>query len=1561
MVADVSRQFGFAAGALLLATMTVTGTPAQGVPTVPVTVMAAAAAPTSPTDETKVPHYFGPYPNWANSPYTLSTADVTLDDPAGTGAGATAVAEVDPVSGGIASITVTSPGHDYSAGTTVSVAGSTGTAATATAEVNPGKAVIGLRVDNAGVGYGGFELTIGGPGTGAAAVASGGVASVELTDGGSGYTMPTIDFDLPDDPAGTIAKAHVPMVANGDPIDGMDADGTITAVVVDDPGSGYSSAPGVTVRDGTIYDPINGSTPATATTTLKLVGATVTDPGTGYTSVPTVTATDPTGAGSGAAVTAVTDVGSILGITVETAGDGYLSPGIKKFQDELPLPCDPGADGTGCPTALVGDPEMGPAAKFIPLAVPEAKSYNGTEADEYVIGLVQYRTRFSTDLPPTLVRGYVQLSTTAVAGQEVPLYNELLDGTRQPITGYKGVTSPQWLGPIIAATKDRPVRIVFRNLLPNGADGDLFLPTDSTMMGSGMGPMDMAKPTNEGTVLDGVRNPECTGSPKSDMCFRDNRATLHLHGGITPWISDGTPHQWITPAGEDTPWPEGVSVSNVPDMVTADGSELCAADDDGCSTFYYTNQQSARMMFYHDHSWGITRLNVYAGEAAGYQITDDTEKTLVSNGTLPGADATIPLIVQDRTFTPDEATLALQDPTWDVDRWGGKGSFWYHHVYMPAQNPGDPSGMSAYGRWMYGPWFWPPASGTVNGPIANPYYDSGCNLDDPATWQYQTDPFCEPEQIPGTPNISAGMEQFNDTPIVNGVAYPTVTLEPKSYRLRLLNAANDRFFNLQWYVSDPDQGDGTTEVAMKPDEVAAAQTNPNVSPTPLGSNNDAYGPDWVQIASEGGFLPAPAVIDGQQPTTWITDPTRFDVGNVDKSSLLLAPAERADVVVDFSKFAGKTLIMYNDAPAAFPARVPSYDYYTGAPDLSPAGAPTPIAGYGPNTRTVMRVTISAGTAAAPFDLAKLRSAFAHKANGTGVFESGQNPVIVGQAAYNSAYGTSFAASGNCNVAAGNVQRCDGLVRVNDTGTFGFNTLRSPSAKVSMAMEPKAIHDEMNSSTFDEFGRMQANLGVEAQPPTPGLQNVTLYPFINPQTELIDGTNLPTADVKVTPISTTTDGSQIWRFTHNGVDTHPIHFHLYDVQVLNRVTWDNIVIPTSPGELGWKDTVRMSPLQDTIVALRPIVPKVPFEVPNSIRALSPMDPLDSTMGFNNIDPQGNPTAAVTNRLVNFGWEYVFHCHILSHEEMDMMRPVSLALPPLEAQGLTSALTGNGNNRRVRLTWTDDSITETAFVVQRTSDGTTWTDVGTVQRPLDEVNTKGTPVSLVDPTSNATTPYRYRVQAVNTVGYGGAFPSLSVQSTSAELGVNAPAAPTQLTGVLQTGPRVALTWRDNASNEARFVVERSTDGGATFSQIGTLPARSGTGNVSYADSGVTLDSTYVYRVSAENAAGRSAASNELTVTVAVPTTPTGLSASAARRGNNERVTATWSNVSSESGYTLQWSSSPAFTPVSGTGSTAANVTTFTTGNLARQTWHFRVRATNALGSSAWSAPISVAAAP
>ncbi len=76
------------------------------------------------------------------------------------------------------------------------------------------------------------------------------------------------------------------------------------------------------------------------------------------------------------------------------------------------------------------------------------------------------------------------------------------------------MTPPQWLGPTIAATKDKPVRIVFHNLLPKGSAGDLFLPTDSSLMGSGMGPMDMAHGTDDGSVIDDVRNPDVLRVPE---------------------------------------------------------------------------------------------------------------------------------------------------------------------------------------------------------------------------------------------------------------------------------------------------------------------------------------------------------------------------------------------------------------------------------------------------------------------------------------------------------------------------------------------------------------------------------------------------------------------------------------------------------------------------------------------------------------------------------------------------------------------------------------------------------------------------------------------------------------------------------------------------------------------------------------------------------------------------------------------------------------------------------------------------------------------------------------
>ena len=438
--------------------------------------------------------------------------------------------------------------------------------------------------------------------------------------------------------------------------------------MVDDPGSGYSFAPNVVIRDGTQFEPLNtralnaakaareaalasprrmqslqrhsppgraADVNATATATLFVSAVKVDTNGSGYTSAPAVTILDATGIGSGAAATAFTDIGAVTAITLTAAGSGYVTPGgIQKFQDGLPMLCDP---SVGCT-----DNDLG---QHVPLAVPDTTTFPG--ADYYVIALVQTREQMNSSLPitGTLLREYVQLETADNFSwsKHVALQTEMLDGTSVPTLMPDGsqavaVDDPHYLGPIIQTQKDQPVRILFYNLLPTGADGDLFFPMDSTFMGAGMGPeaMDAMQPEDLGTVMDQVRNPMCSEKMtpmERSMCFADTRATLHLHGGITPWISDGSPHQWITPANEQTGYPEGVAVRQVPDMVGQAAIDAgipdCSAGNDGCMTFYYTNQQSARLMFYHDHAWGITRLNVYAGEAAGYIITDATEKALI--------------------------------------------------------------------------------------------------------------------------------------------------------------------------------------------------------------------------------------------------------------------------------------------------------------------------------------------------------------------------------------------------------------------------------------------------------------------------------------------------------------------------------------------------------------------------------------------------------------------------------------------------------------------------------------------------------------------------------------------------------------------------------------------------------------------------------------------------------------------------------------------------------------------------------------------------------------------
>lgn len=143
-------------------------------------------------------------------------------------------------------------------------------------------------------------------------------------------------------------------------------------------------------------------------------------------------------------------------------------------------------------------------------------------------------------------------------------------------------------------------------------------------------------------------------------------------------------------------------------------------------------------------------------------------------------------------------------------------------------------------------------------------------------------------------------EFFGDIAVVNGAPFPFLEVEPRKYRFRFLNGSNSRFFNL----------------------------------------NIAGGPPFHHIGSEGGMFDAP----------------------VARSQILILPAERADVIVDFAGFEGRDLVLRNlklPAGVVSPASphlplVMQFRVGTTVTDAGPATIPTSLPGalpdFGPPAR-----------------------------------------------------------------------------------------------------------------------------------------------------------------------------------------------------------------------------------------------------------------------------------------------------------------------------------------------------------------------------------------------------------------------------------------------------------------------------------------------------------------------------------------------------------------------------------------------------------------------------------
>ena len=123
---------------------------------------------------------------------------------------------------------------------------------------------------------------------------------------------------------------------------------------------------------------------------------------------------------------------------------------------------------------------------------------------------------------------------------------------------------------------------------------------------------------------------------------------MHVHGAHVGPLSDGYPEAWWLPAANNIPR----GYSNMGTFFdSADGINQSA--NRGYALYEYTNDQPTATLWYHDHSLGMTRLNVYAAGAGFWMIRDAADgETGVVSGALPGPDAKAPGPLPQAGFHP---------------------------------------------------------------------------------------------------------------------------------------------------------------------------------------------------------------------------------------------------------------------------------------------------------------------------------------------------------------------------------------------------------------------------------------------------------------------------------------------------------------------------------------------------------------------------------------------------------------------------------------------------------------------------------------------------------------------------------------------------------------------------------------------------------------------------------------------------------------------------------------------------------------------------------------------
>ncbi|HEV7301788.1 MAG TPA: fibronectin type III domain-containing protein [Tepidisphaeraceae bacterium] len=196
-------------------------------------------------------------------------------------------------------------------------------------------------------------------------------------------------------------------------------------------------------------------------------------------------------------------------------------------------------------------------------------------------------------------------------------------------------------------------------------------------------------------------------------------------------------------------------------------------------------------------------------------------------------------------------------------------------------------------------------------------------------------------------------------------------------------------------------------------------------------------------------------------------------------------------------------------------------------------------------------------------------------------------------------------------------------------------------------------------------------------------------------------------------------------------------------------------------------------------------------------------------------------------------------------------------PIAPSGLTATVAAAASPAQVNLAWTDHAGNETGYRVERSSDG----GATFATLPAAAALAAGT-TTFGDATVAAGVAYNYRVRATGPTIAGvqrdSAWSNAASATTPPSAAV-APAAPTDLSATATSPTQVDLAWTDNAGDEGGYRVERSTDGGATFTALAGMPLA--VNATIYSDTTVAAGTPYRYRVIATGAAGApdSAASN------------------------------------------------------------------------------------------------------